>query len=90
LRWSVGHDAPSSCVDGKSRPVMGSGSGRFAALSQIGSSVDIAPRLRELITIALLAGLGLGLASARGDLIFVAVFVLAISITIVEAMRRFR
>jgi hypothetical protein len=52
--------------------------------------VDIAPRLRELITIALLAGLGLGLASARGDLIFVAVFVLAISITIVEAMRRFR
>jgi hypothetical protein len=36
--------------------------------------VDIAPGLRELIGIALLAAFGLGLAVARGDLIFVAVF----------------
>jgi hypothetical protein len=50
------------------------GRGALRALRQIGSSVDIAPGLRELIGIALLAAFGLGLAVARGDLIFVAVF----------------
>ena len=34
----------------------------------------MAPSLRELIALTLLAGLGCGLALARGDLLFVAVF----------------
>ena len=40
--------------------------------------------LRELIVVALLAGVGL--AVARGDVFFVAAFGLAIAITIVEAI----
>jgi hypothetical protein len=48
----------------------------------------MAPGLRELIAIALLAGVGCGLALAHGDLFFVAVFGLASAITIVEAIRR--
>jgi hypothetical protein len=34
----------------------------------------MAPHLRELIALSLLAGLGFGLALAHGDLLFVAVF----------------
>jgi hypothetical protein len=37
----------------------------------------MAPGLRELIALALLAGIGFGLALARGDLIFIAVFSVA-------------
>jgi hypothetical protein len=59
-------------------------------LPQIGSSVDMAPGLREPIGLALLAGLGCGAALAHGDLVFVAVFGLAIAMSVVEAMRRFR
>ena len=55
---------------------------------QIGSSVDMAPSLRELIALTLLAGLGCGLALAHGDLLFVAVFGGAIAMTI-ETIRRF-
>jgi hypothetical protein len=44
--------------------------------------------LRELLVAALLAGLGCGLAVARGEVFFVTAFGLAIAITIVEAIRR--
>ena len=57
---------------------------------QIGSSVDMAPALRDLIALALLAGLGCGLALAHGDLFFAAVFGVACAVTIIEAIRRFR
>jgi hypothetical protein len=42
----------------------------------------MAPGLRELIALTLLAGLGCGLALACGDLLFVAVFGGAIAMTI--------
>jgi hypothetical protein len=48
----------------------------------------MAPSLRELIALSLLAGLGCGVALARDDLFFVAFFGLASAITIVEAIRR--
>jgi hypothetical protein len=48
----------------------------------------MAPSLRELIALSLLAGLGCGVALAHDDLFFVAVFGLASAITIVEAIRR--
>jgi len=48
----------------------------------------MAPGLRELIALTLLAGLGCGLALACGDLLFVAVFGGAIAMTI-ETIRRF-
>jgi hypothetical protein len=44
--------------------------------------------LRELIALSLLAGLGFGLALARDDLFFVAVFGGASAMTIIEAARR--
>jgi hypothetical protein len=47
------------------------------------------PRLRELIALSLLAGLGFGLALARGDVIFVAVFGAASAMAIVGGMQRF-
>ena len=53
-------------------------------LPQIGSSVDMAPGLREPIGLALLAGLGCGAALAHGDLFFVAVFGLAIAMSVVR------
>jgi len=46
------------------------------------------PRLRELIALAALAAFGCGLALARGDFLFVAVFVAASAVTISEAIRR--
>jgi hypothetical protein len=46
----------------------------------------MAPGLRELIAIALLAGVGCGLALAHGDLIFVAVFGGASAVAIIEAI----
>jgi hypothetical protein len=46
------------------------------------------PALRELIVVALLAGLGCGLAVARGDVFFVAVFGVASAIAIIETIRR--
>jgi hypothetical protein len=48
----------------------------------------MAPGLRELIALTPLAGLGCGLALARGDLLFIAVFGGAIAMTI-ETIRRF-
>jgi hypothetical protein len=50
----------------------------------------MASDLRELIALSLLAGFGFGLALARGDLLFVAVFGLASALAIMEAIRRFR
>jgi hypothetical protein len=41
----------------------------------------MAPGLRELIALSLLAGLGFGLAFAHGDLLFVAFFGAAIAMT---------
>jgi hypothetical protein len=49
----------------------------------------MAPGLRELIALSLLAGLGFGLALAHGDLLFVAVFGGAIAMT-TNAIRRLR
>ena len=92
-RRAVPRDAPTSTA---SWPVSGPSRANTAdrsavlPLPQIGSSVDMAPGLRELIGLALLAGLGCGAALAHGDLFFVAVFGLAIAMSVVEAMRRFR
>jgi hypothetical protein len=66
------------------------GSGRSLHAILIGSSVDMAPGLRELIALSLLASLGCGLALAHGDLFFVAVFGGAIAMAIIEAIRRLR
>ena len=51
--------------------------------------VGMAPRSWELIALSLLAGLGLGLALDRGDLIFVAVFGAACGMAIIGGMERF-
>jgi hypothetical protein len=64
--------------------------GAFRSRHSIESSVDMASDLRELIALSLLAGFGFGLALARGDLLFVAVFGLASALAIMEAIRRFR
>jgi hypothetical protein len=56
----------------------------------INGALEMASDLRELIALSLLAGFGFGLALARGDLLFVAVFGLASALAIMEAMRRFR
>jgi hypothetical protein len=48
----------------------------------------MAPGLRELIALSLLAGLGFGLALARDDLFFLAVFGSASAVTVIEAIRR--
>jgi hypothetical protein len=48
----------------------------------------MAPGLRELIALSLLAGFGFGLALARGGLLFVAVFGVASALAIIEAIRR--
>jgi hypothetical protein len=50
---------------------------------------DMASGLRELIALSLLAGLGFGLALARGDLIFVAVFGAACAMATIGGMQRF-
>jgi hypothetical protein len=49
----------------------------------------MAPRLRELIALSLLAGLGFGLAFARGDVIFVGVFGAACAMAIIGGTQRF-
>ena len=61
---------------GKSRPVDSTAAGGALTYSRSirKQCVDMAPRSWELIGLSLLAGLGLGLALDRGDLIFVAVF----------------
>jgi hypothetical protein len=48
------------------------------------------PGLRELLALAVLAAFGCGSALARGDLLFAAIFVAAIAVVIVEALRRLR
>jgi hypothetical protein len=48
------------------------------------------PSLRELLALAALAAFGFGLALARGDLLFLAVFAAASAVTIIEAVRRSR
>ena len=63
---------------------------RVPLLVQFANSVDMAPGLRELIALALLVGLGWGLALAHGDLLFVAVFGGAIAMMTIEAIRRLR
>jgi hypothetical protein len=65
-------------------------SGRFTYPRSNANGVDMAPGLRELIALSLLAGLGCGVALAHGDLIFVAVFACAIAMTTNETMRRLR
>jgi hypothetical protein len=80
------------CCD-ESRPVGGwlpGGSGRLLTRVQFANSVDMAPGLRELIALSLLAGLGCGLALTHGDLLFVAVFGGAIAMMTNEAIRRLR
>jgi len=44
------------------------GSGRSLHAIRVETSVEMAPGLRELIALSLLAGLGFGRALARGDL----------------------
>jgi len=65
------------------------GSGRLLLHSIFANRVDMAPGLRELIALSLLAGLGCGLALGRGDLIFVTVFGAACTMAIIGAMQRF-
>jgi hypothetical protein len=48
------------------------------------------PGLRELAALSALAALGIGLAAAQGDFVFVALFGAAIIVAISEAMRRLR
>jgi hypothetical protein len=45
------------------------------------------PRVRELVMLSALAGLGCGLAAVQGDLLFVAIFSAACAVTIIEAIR---
>jgi hypothetical protein len=65
-------------------------SGRFTYPRSNANVLDMAPGLRELIALSLLAGLGCGVALAHGDLIFVAIFACAIAMTTNETMRRLR
>jgi hypothetical protein len=48
------------------------------------------PGVGEVAALSALAALGCGLAAARGDLLFVAVFGVASVVTIIEAVRRLR
>jgi hypothetical protein len=48
------------------------------------------PGLRELLALAALAAFGCGLALARDDLMFTAIFAAACAVTIVGVMRRLR
>jgi hypothetical protein len=48
----------------------------------------MAPGLRELIALSLLAVFGCGLALAHGDVFFATVFGVISAITIIEAIRR--
>jgi hypothetical protein len=83
---AIGNDGIGSRARG---PVKDDHAGLSHAI-QIGSSVDMAPALRDLIALALLAGLGCGLAAVQGDLLFVAIFGAACAVTIIEAIRRLR
>jgi len=65
------------------------GPGRLLTRVQFANSVHMAPRSWELIALSLLAGLGFGLALARGDLIFVAVFGAACAMATIGGMQRF-
>ena len=69
----------------------GGGSGRVRrdpfTQTQIGNQC-MAPGLQELIALSLLAGLGFGVALARDDLFFAAVFGIASAVTIIETIRR--
>ena len=48
------------------------------------------PGVGEVAALSALAALGCGLAAARGDFLFVAVFGVASVVTIIEAIRRLR
>jgi uncharacterized membrane protein YccC len=48
------------------------------------------PGLRELLALAVLAAFGFGLALAREDLMFTAIFAAACAVTIVGLMRHLR
>jgi len=63
--------------------------GAYLTRVQFANSVDMAPGLRELIALSLLAGLGCGLAFARGDVIFVGVFGAACAMAIIGGTQRF-
>ncbi len=84
---AIGNDGIRSRLRG---PVKDDHAGRLSHAIQIGSSVDMAPALRDLIALALLAGLGCGLAAVQGDLLFVAIFGAACAVTIIQAIRRLR
>ena len=87
--FSHGHDAPYPLRRDSPRPAGSSPrAGRGAYRIQFANRMDMAPSLRELIALTLLAGLGCGLALAHGDFLFVAVFGGAIAMTI-ETIRRF-
>jgi hypothetical protein len=83
---------PVNCVvasPGPSRSPWPGGSRRLLTRVQFANSVQMAPRSWELIALSLLAGLGFGLALARGDLIFVAVFGAACAMATIGGMQRF-
>jgi alkylhydroperoxidase/carboxymuconolactone decarboxylase family protein YurZ len=46
------------------------------------------PRVRELIMLSALAALGCGLAAVQGDFLFVAIFVAASAVAVIEAIQR--
>jgi hypothetical protein len=48
------------------------------------------PGVRELAALSALAALGCGLATAQGDLLFVALFAATSIVAIIEAIRRLR
>jgi hypothetical protein len=74
---------PAERVVASPGPSFTEAAGRGAYLPAFKSqTVWIAPGLRELIALTLLAGLGCGLALAHGDLLFVPVFGGAIAMTI--------
>ena len=85
-----GHDAPDPLRRDNSRPAAPS-AGRGAYLPAFDSQTVciMAPRLRELIALSLLAGLGFGLALGRGDVIFVGVFGAACAMAIIGGTQRF-
>jgi hypothetical protein len=88
LRWSVGHDAPlARRVVAQSRPVaprVGALPSRDSSRKQCGNGARPAGVDRTFPA----RRLGFGLALARGDLFFAAVFGSASAMTIIETMRR--
>ncbi len=82
---AIGNDGIRSRLRG---PVKDDHAGRLSHAIQIGSSVDMAPALRDLI--ALHRRKTTTKACEQGDLLFVAIFGAACAVTIIQAIRRLR